>query len=294
MRKLIMLGLLSIIISATLTFTAIGAEGQEAQNSPPVPGAFIAPMAGNASSVVWVRWTPSTDADLDLLTYNLSLRMGQMTYWLAEIVEGTAYSWDTRAYPNGIANLIMRVSDDQSSAWFNHSDVFDTLTIYNPENSYTPDPLYAVDFIYEINGRNVEFEFIGKGGTAYYWSFGDGMGAKNETNPVHRYSSYGNYSVTLEMIAENGISMVVTKKVVVEFPYIDLEAQAITFGGLQWSGVGLMASALLMGLLYVENRFFLVPKAISTWLIPGMFIIGLLLSTNTMVAVLQMLGLPTG
>ena len=81
-----------------------------------------------------------------------------------------------------------------------------TLTVYNNAGASSISQIIEVQppaepaFIFEINGLQVNFINSSEGADHYYWDFGDGNNS-TEYNPVHSFSSPGNYHVSL--IAQN-------------------------------------------------------------------------------------------
>lgn len=61
-------------------------------------------------------------------------------------------------------------------------------------------------FMYEVDGMEVDFRNTssGDGLLSYLWDFGDGT-SSTEKNPVHKYSQYKSYKVTLYVNTPNGL-----------------------------------------------------------------------------------------
>lgn len=95
-----------------------------------------------------------------------------------------------------------------------------TLTATNPQGSNTlvrnqyieiyPNPVAS--FTYVVNGTTVTFTNTSTNGTAFEWNFGDGI-VSYATNPVHTYTSGGNYTVTLTV--SNDCNTSTTSQVIV-------------------------------------------------------------------------------
>ncbi len=77
---------------------------------------------------------------------------------------------------------------------------------------------------------NVDFENKSKEAEAYEWDFGDGN-KSTETAPSHRYTSSGNYTVTLKA-SKGGKSTTKKKKIVVDAPIQCLVEMETEFGNM--------------------------------------------------------------
>jgi PKD repeat protein len=64
-------------------------------------------------------------------------------------------------------------------------------------------PKPVPDFTYEINDKTVTFTNTSTDATTYSWDFDDGT-TSTEENPVHVYTSYGDYDVRLTATGEGG------------------------------------------------------------------------------------------
>jgi PKD repeat protein len=90
----------------------------------------------------------------------------------------------------------------------------------------------VADFSYSVNGFQVNFIDRSTGSpTSYLWSFGDG-GSSSSTNPVHTYSTAGNYTVTLMVTNANGSN---SKAYVVTVPSAPVANFTYAKSGLQVS-----------------------------------------------------------
>jgi len=64
----------------------------------------------------------------------------------------------------------------------------------------------------EINGKILKFTNTTLYSSGYTWDFGDGSPVSNEKSPIHTYSNYGTYSITLSangLIGNNTVTKVV-------------------------------------------------------------------------------------
>ncbi|MBN8650485.1 MAG: PKD domain-containing protein [Cytophagales bacterium] len=61
----------------------------------------------------------------------------------------------------------------------------------------------TASFTYEADGREVTFTNTSSNGSTFLWTFGDGS-TSTEKDPVHTYSVYGDYTVTLEVKGDGG------------------------------------------------------------------------------------------
>lgn len=84
------------------------------------------------------------------------------------------------------------------------------------EEKYTIIEDVSVDYTYKIEDLKVSFNAIGDIGKIknYEWSFGDGEKSYTK-NPIHDYSGYGKYKVTLKATTDDNKTQSVTKIVTV-------------------------------------------------------------------------------
>lgn len=58
-----------------------------------------------------------------------------------------------------------------------------------------------------------------KRGTSYEWNFGDGSKTTNQIHPIHKFTQAGIFTVTLSIWDTLGGTSIITKNVVVNFPF---------------------------------------------------------------------------
>jgi large repetitive protein len=128
--------------------------------------------------------TSCNDLTVDFTQYTLG-----GTLWSWDFGDGTTSSEysPTHVYPApGVYNVSLYVNDGCS---------FDTNTVAITVNE---PPAIGFTFSPDSSCINVPISFINSAGSdvTSFWDFGDGN-TSNLTNPVHQYSTSGNYTVTL-------------------------------------------------------------------------------------------------
>jgi PKD repeat protein len=76
-------------------------------------------------------------------------------------------------------------------------------------------------------GDYVEFTFIGTGGDlplSYEWNFGDGTPLSNEQDPMHQYTSPGNFTVSLNVTDNDGDESIETK---IDYITVEIDSNPI-------------------------------------------------------------------
>jgi len=118
------------------------------------------------------------------------------------IATGTStwhYMWDATHEENGSYTINARSFDGNA-----YSDIFSINVTVSVISNHPP----VADFAYTVNGLNVSFIDKSSDGDAleYSWNFGDGSNGPDTTmkNPVHSYSAYGIYTVTL--VVDDGLA----------------------------------------------------------------------------------------
>ncbi len=87
---------------------------------------------------------------------------------------------------------------------------FATAQIVNYITVYDPKPIANFTGVPQVGSSPLTVQFtdtsVGNNITSWQWNFGDGYSNSTQTNPVHTYNSYGNYTVTLTVVNNNGQS----------------------------------------------------------------------------------------
>jgi PKD repeat protein len=94
----------------------------------------------------------------------------------------------------GIYTIILKILDVDGDGGTNTFS--NAITIVN---DLPVSATFTVNDTYPVTGQDVQFTHTGLQGnqpTSYYWEFGDG-GESYQRNPIHAYTTVGNYNVTL-------------------------------------------------------------------------------------------------
>ena len=117
------------------------------------------------------------------------------------------------AYPYNISNLVKITRSNVSNPtsyyyYFYDWEIIgpDCISARVPVNVFVNDTINA-DFNYTINNDTVYFSAIDTLANSYFWDFGDGT-TDTLMNPVHNYTSSGNYQVSLIIVNSCGTDTV--------------------------------------------------------------------------------------
>ena len=130
---------------------------------------------------------------------DLSTNIPDQWFWTFE--EGTPINSDLQN-PTTVYNTPGTYSvtlDIFNTSGFDSHSITDYITVLG-----TPDP----DFIFGINGLEVNFINSSTAATSYSWDFGDGN-TSIEIDPTHIYAQGGNYNVTLTAINQCGSDQII-------------------------------------------------------------------------------------
>ena len=159
----------------------------------PVPPESISNLKNttyNQNSITWT-WTDPSSSDFDHVMVYLNdafqgnVTKGTQVYPTAGLSPSTAYTIGTRTVGNtGLIN----------STWVNQTA---TTAPYTDPGITPPEAQFISNTTSGTAPLTVQFNDSSNGTvTSYAWDFGDGANS-TEKNPVHTYTSYGTYNVSL-------------------------------------------------------------------------------------------------
>lgn len=139
---------------------------------------------------------------------------GQMVTFNNSTPEATSFEWD---FGDGQNSTEINPSHFYSSTGF--YNVCLTAELNNCDSTFyqtiavgVPPP--ASNFSYTINNLTVNFSNNSTGAASYFWTFGDGTSSTDE-NPIHSYTTIGNYNVELT-ITNGTLSDTYTETIVIQ------------------------------------------------------------------------------
>jgi len=191
-------GIAAILIIALLS----GCIEEKAENQLPT---ILISYPHDGSTVSGVVNISGTAYDEDGTVEKVEIGIGygkENIQW--NIATGTStwyYMWNATSEGNGNYTINARSFDGNA-----YSDIFSVNVTVSAIPNHPP----VADFIYTIDGMNVSFtdKSSDADGDAleYFWDFGDGSNGPDTTmkNPVHSYSAYGTYTVTL--VVDDGLA----------------------------------------------------------------------------------------
>ena len=174
--------------------TWVNQTASTAQEPPtPVPPESISNLKNttyNQNSITWT-WTDPSSSDFDHVMVYLNdafqgnVTKGTQVYPTAGLSPSTAYTIGTRTVGNtGLIN----------STWVNQTA---TTAPYTDPGITPPEAQFISNTTSGTAPLTVQFNDSSNGTvTSYAWDFGDGANS-TEKNPVHTYTSYGTYNVSL-------------------------------------------------------------------------------------------------
>jgi gliding motility-associated-like protein len=117
----------------------------------------------------------------------------------------------------GVYSIFLFVSDDAGCSDFTEVEV---EVLDTPEPGFEADTSIACSLPLEVSFTDTT---AGPGPYTYLWDFGDGS-SSTDPNPVHNYTSFGNFNVTLTVTNAGGCSATVTVADFVQIsPTIDID-----------------------------------------------------------------------
>jgi len=192
-------------------------------NHPPNKPSISGPSSGY-TGISYKFSASSIDSDGDNIKYGWDWNGdGIVDEWSGFYTSGTAATKSHSWISTGNYYIKVKAQDENGaeSSWSDAKMI--TITQYNPPPPPQPTPPSA-DFSFTIDG--MEVSFIDKSSddghiVSHTWNFGD-EGVSNEKDPTHVYSSPGNYSVTLTVVDNDGLSDSITKVVTIASQEIKL------------------------------------------------------------------------
>ena len=166
---------------------------------------------------------PSGTIDF-VIGYNNQCESSTFTFTnLSNIVSGTidSYEWD---FGDGNTDNTINTQHTYASHGI-YTITLSIITDNNCENSYSQPlevfPEAVVDFTFQdaCLGNQIQFNnntTVAAGNLAYTWNFGDGN-TSNEINPLHIYSTSGDYQISLEATTTEGCITSTVKQITI-FP----------------------------------------------------------------------------
>jgi len=204
-------------------------------NSPPSEPVLKGPSSGYAGYML-TFYASSTDTDGDKIRYGFDWdNDGTEDQWTTYYISGAEGSITHSWAGEGTYFIKVRAEDEYGakSGW---SDVkVINIQKYSPPPPPPPQSPPAADFSFEIDGLDVSFhdESTDSDGyiVNYTWDFGDGN-MSYEQNPLHKYGEYGNYTVKLIVVDNDGLTDDMDRKIslvpVVKIPDVVVKSIGIS------------------------------------------------------------------
>lgn len=170
---------------------------------------------------------PVPIADFDASAKQICVGDEVMFFDLSQYAE--EYEWTFEGGTPGTSDFSNPIVTYNSPGVFN---VTLRVTNYSGSNQkinvgyITVSPTPTASFNYNVDGPFVMFENTSQNATSYHWDFGDGQ-ESTETNPVHTYSSGGDYTVTLSAINDCGVDYYTVTVNIVAAPLADFSSNKI-------------------------------------------------------------------
>ncbi|MBN2152159.1 MAG: PKD domain-containing protein, partial [Candidatus Lokiarchaeota archaeon] len=128
--------------------------------------------------------------------------------WERKILNISAYC--------GNSSVQVRFNFDTMNGWDNNYRgwLVDDVLVYTSRNDILPVSNFTANSTTILQHRYVQFTFTGSEGNpfaSFLWNFGDGTPTSTLRNPVHKYTTAGNFTVSLRVNDADGDFNIMTK-----------------------------------------------------------------------------------
>ena len=192
-------------------------------NVPPIINISFTPIHPDIDEIVEFNSTGSIDPDGTIVSWNWSFGDGNTSHQ-----QNPSHVYSVP----GTYFVSLNITDDDGD--FGKAEMAISVARESPNN--TPIVEIIANPTHGVSPLNVSFEGIlnntnGNMDVQYFWNFGDGN-TSLESNPIHVFVSPGNYTVTLSIIVDNGITVTDSIVIMVESeinPFPDADSDNDTY-----------------------------------------------------------------
>ena len=182
----------AVVLNATLKLSTNQNTAHYQMDSGPNSSYFLRVLGEwDENQVTWNSQPPVSMTDAVIVPQSTS---NTETYYL----EVTSHVQDMVSNPETNFGWLFRQQIEERYRCIVFASSNNPMPSWRPKLTviYSTCKVPPVSFTYSVVDRSVTFHQSTPGATACTWEFGDGT-SSNDTNPVHTYSYFGNYKVSL-------------------------------------------------------------------------------------------------